>query len=605
MNRPMSMHEYKTLFESGKAPPRGTVQGLAFRVIRRKSGGPWEVIDDDDRKVAFFIDAEGGEKLIGASWYQILINIGWDDAYIRRKILDEKCDVALLVLPEISARLGTWDNVLDAMGEEYGSDIAAKLNHHRAQLRQLSPFDLPAIEQRLGHTFAEVDRAGKSDPRYMTVARYRAVPGVGTLEQARAFCYFAAHLRELFYGDGWTRDNVQRRGIREFVVAGRRGSLDYLGQHLVIPGQVTVPALTPAVHTAWSPAYGLPLPPHFDPKLAASWTFSPNQGDLFNAADEWRRAHNVKLAATDDTNVHVLLIDVQRDFCHPLGSLFVGGRSRTGAVDDTRRTAEFLYRNLGLITNITTTLDTHFAYQIFFPSFWVDRNGAALQPHREITSQQIHDGEVRPNPAVAKWLCNGNYTWLLKQVTYYCEQLEKAGKYKLYLWPPHCMLGSDGHALIGLLHEARLFHAFVRGTQSWCEVKGGNPLTENYSVMQPEVLARHDGQPLAQRNTLFLKTLLSADAVIIAGQAASHCVKSSIDDILTEIVATDRSLAKKIYLLADCMSAVAVPDGKGGFVADFTAEAQNALGRFEAAGMNVVRSTDDPRSWKHWPGARV
>src|SRR6185503_8767730 len=143
------------------------------------------------------------------------------------------------------------------------------------------------------------------------------------------------------------------------------------------------------------------------------------------------------------------------------------------------------------------------------------------------------------------------------------------------------------------IHEARLFHSFARGMQSWVEVKGGNPLTENYSVMQPEVLTRHDGQPLAQKNTLFLRTLRAADAVIIAWQAASHCVKSSIDDILSEIVATDPALAKKGHLLTDCMSSVTVPDGKGGFVADFTAEADKDLARFAAAGMKLVKSTDN------------
>jgi nicotinamidase-related amidase len=185
----------------------------------------------------------------------------------------------------------------------------------------------------------------------------------------------------------------------------------------------------------------------------------------------------------------------------------------------------------------------------------------------------------------------------MEQVRFYCESLEKAGKYRLYLWPPHCILGSDGHALAGVVHEARMFHSYVRGAQSWVEVKGGNPLTENYSVMAPEVLVRHDGQPLAQKNTSFLRTLLDADAVIIAGQAASHCVKSSIDDILSEIVATDPGLAKKIHLLTDCMSAVTVPDGKGGFVADFTGEADAALARFAAAGMKLVKSTDSLSAW--------
>ncbi len=67
-----------------------------------------------------------------------------------------------------------------------------------------------------------------------------------------------------------------------------------------------------------------------------------------------------------------------------------------------------------------------------------------------------------------------------------------------------------------------------------------------------------------------MQTLLAADAVVIAGQAASHCVKSTIDDLLDEIVAQDPALANKVYLVTDCMSAVTVPDGKGGFAADFT-----------------------------------
>ena len=76
----------------------------------------------------------------------------------------------------------------------------------------------------------------------------------------------------------------------------------------------------------------------------------------------------------------------------------------------------------------------------------------------------------------------------------------------------------DGHALAGVVHEARLFHAFARTAQSNVEVKGGNPLTENYSVLRPEVLSRFDGAALAQRNTQFVQTLLAADAVVIAGR---------------------------------------------------------------------------------------
>jgi nicotinamidase-related amidase len=341
----------------------------------------------------------------------------------------------------------------------------------------------------------------------------------------------------------------------------------------------------------------LPLPSFYDPRAAERWSYGPDQTELCAAAARYRQEHDVKPAASDARNVHLLLIDVQKDFCFPQGSLFVGGRSGRGAVDDSRRIAELIYRNLGSITAITTTMDTHFAHQIFFPAFWTDAAGAPLTAHRVITTAEIDGGLVRPNPALARWLCGGNYGWLVKQVRHYCEALEKAGKYQLYLWPPHCILGSDGHALAGVVHEARMFHAYARGAQSLVEVKGGHPLTENYSVMAPEVLTRHDGQPLGQKNTQFLRTLLAADAVVIAGQAASHCVKSSIDDILGEIAATDPDLARKIYLVTDAMSAVTVPDGKGGFVADFTDEAEKALRRFEAAGMRLVKSTDPMSAW--------
>lgn len=341
----------------------------------------------------------------------------------------------------------------------------------------------------------------------------------------------------------------------------------------------------------------LPLPAFYRPDHAGDWSYRPDAPAVAASADNWRKIHDVRPAGADEYKLHLLLIDVQKDFCFPEGSLYVAGRSGTGAVDDNRRTAEFIYRNAGAITDITATMDTHFAYQIFFPSFWLDRDDGPLEAHRVITADEIARGDVKPNPAMTRWLCNGNYSWLVKQVRHYCEELERAGKYQLYLWPPHCLLGSDGHALAGVIHEARLFHAFLRRTQSWVEVKGGNPLTENYSVLRPEVLTRHDGAPLAQRNTQFIRTLLSADAVVIAGQAASHCVKSSIDDLLDEIMANDPALARKVYIMTDCMSSVTVPDGKGGFAADFTEQADDARKRFVDAGMHLVTSTDPITSW--------
>ena len=347
----------------------------------------------------------------------------------------------------------------------------------------------------------------------------------------------------------------------------------------------------------------LPLPPFYDPRHAESYDYRPDSLALFEQAAAWRERYGIKPSAGDETRVHLLLIDVQKDFCFPEGTLYVGGRSGRGAIEDNDRLARFIYANLSKLTHVTCTMDTHFPFQIFFPSFWLARDGAPLGPHREIVTVQIRSGEVKPNPAAAAWL-GVDETWLARQVEFYAAELEARGKYTLYLWPFHCLLGSDGHALAGVIQEARLFHAFVRGDRSVVEVKGGHPLTENYSVLSPEVRRHWDGTPLAEQNAALVETLLQADRLIVAGQAASHCVKSTLDDLLAEIERRDRALARRVYVLRDGMSAVAVPDPAhaGGFLFDFTPQAEAALRRYAEAGMNVVDSTTPVEDWPGWRG---
>jgi nicotinamidase-related amidase len=154
------------------------------------------------------------------------------------------------------------------------------------------------------------------------------------------------------------------------------------------------------------------------------------------------------------------------------------------------------------------------------------------------------------------------------------------------------MLGGIGHALVSAVEEAIFFHSIARNSQALFEIKGGNPLTENYSVLQPEVLDGCDGNPIAEKNASFIDKLLQFDAVIIAGQAKSHCVAWTIDDLLTEILARDSKLARKVYLLEDCTSPVVVPG-----VVDFTEPADAAFQRFAQTGMNVVKSTQPIDTW--------
>ena len=343
----------------------------------------------------------------------------------------------------------------------------------------------------------------------------------------------------------------------------------------------------------------MPLPPGFRAEKAASWMYSPDTTSMLEEAGRWRRLHDIPPASQDKKRIAMLLVDLQKDFCLPEGTLYVGGRNSNGAIGDNTRITRFIYRNLRYLTELICTLDTHYPYQIFFPSFWVTDRGLPPPAHTEVTEEMISNGELRPNPAMADLLCGGDQVWLKRQVMDYCRKLEVSGRYRLYLWPPHCLLGSDGHCLTGVVQEARLFHSYARGAQAIIEIKGTYPLTENYSVLGPEVLISHDGQPLGERNQELMDHLLSADAIIVAGQAASHCVRHTLEDLFTEIQSRDAFLAERVFIMTDCMSSIAVPDPQkvGAFLQDFTPETEKFFQRLQAAGMNLVESTGCVADW--------
>jgi len=339
----------------------------------------------------------------------------------------------------------------------------------------------------------------------------------------------------------------------------------------------------------------LPLPDLYDARHAFDAAYAVNDiVAVQKAAEAWRLAHKLTPEGGDKTTIPLLVIDDQVDFTFPEGALFVAGRSGRGAMEVQDRLAQFVYRNLAAITQVTCTMDTHLPFQIFFPSAHLRDDGTHPDPHTVIAAADYRQGVYRPNPAVAKQI-GVDPVWLERQFVHYCESLEQSGKYKLYLWPYHCLLGTNGHRLAGVIDEMRLFHAFARGAENRPEIKGGNPLTEHYSVFAPEVATCWDGQPIpgAQKNTKLIRTLLEADRIVMAGLASSHCVKESIADFLCSLQAQDPALARKVTILRDCTAPVVIPGGL-----DFTDEAEAALQRFADAGMQVVDSTQPIDTWE-------
>lgn len=339
----------------------------------------------------------------------------------------------------------------------------------------------------------------------------------------------------------------------------------------------------------------LPLPPHFDPgKVGELWRV-PYQ-ERAEEAEQWAKQHHIPPAAHDRFTICLMPIDVQNTFCIPDFELFVGGRSGRGAVDDNRRLCEFIYRNLAVITRICPTMDTHQAVQIFHSVFWINDKGEHPEPFTLISEEDVKSRRWRFNPILGHTL-GVDEQYAQRYLMHYTTMLKSGGKYELTIWPYHVMLGSIGHALVPAVEEAIFFHSIARSSQPNFQIKGNNPFTEHYSVLGPEVLKGPGGESIAERNLALIQELLRFDAVIIAGQAKSHCVAWTIADLLDDISVRDTGLAEKVYLLEDCTSPVVVPG-----VMDYTDEADAAFKRFADAGMHIVRSTDPIAGW---PGIRL
>lgn len=73
-----------------------------------------------------------------------------------------------------------------------------------------------------------------------------------------------------------------------------------------------------------------------------------------------------------------------------------------------------------------------------------------------------------------------------------------------------------------------------------------NNLTEWYSAIRAEVPLPAD--PSTETNTVLMKKLMEADRLIVCGQAMSHCVRFTLQDV---VKLWDQGKTKKIHLLVD------------------------------------------------------
>lgn len=286
--------------------------------------------------------------------------------------------------------------------------------------------------------------------------------------------------------------------------------------------------------------------------------------DVAAIADEAAQA-GLPPASGDREKIHLLAIDMQVDFCHEQGTLHI-----PGALEDVRRLIEFIYHHAERITDITCTLDSHVGYQIFHPSWWEDAKGEHPPPLTLISYDDVKAGKWRPL---------FEQEWSVR----YVKQLEEQAKKTLTIWPYHVPIGGVGHMLDPELWSAVFWHSIARKSQPRWWTKGSVPKTEHYSAVQPEITVPDDAA--GGRSEEFLNLLYSRDYVIVAGEAESHCVLETLEDLVTDFMDKPEML-ERLYVLRDCMSPVPHPE------IDFHALATDAFKRYEQQGVHFINSTD-------------
>lgn len=269
-------------------------------------------------------------------------------------------------------------------------------------------------------------------------------------------------------------------------------------------------------------------------------------------------------------NIHLLIIDPQNDFMEG-GALAV-----PGAIDDMKRTAALIDRIGTKLSKIHVTLDSHHVVDIGHPAFWRNAVGDAPNPMTMIPAASIEDGTWTPRrPELRDYAID------------YAKQLEADGKYQIMVWPPHCLIGTPGHNIQSDLAASldRWSTARVRNVDF--VTKGTNVFTEHYGALMAEVPMAKD--PSTQLNGRFLAMLQEADVIVVAGEASSHCVKATIEQVAENI---DEEHVKKFVLLTDCMSSVpAITGADGSIIVDFPGMADQFL--TDMAGLGMELSTSD------------
>lgn len=252
------------------------------------------------------------------------------------------------------------------------------------------------------------------------------------------------------------------------------------------------------------------------------------------------------------------LIDPQDDFVMRDGKLPV-----KGAIFDIYRVIRLVYNHPEQIDQIVISLDQHLPNMIFFSTWWVGPDGSAPRPLTRITWDDVRRG---------RWMPRFKKQWS----RYYVKKLGE-----IWIWPFHCMLGTEGANVVSALAEAIAWHAAARNYNPIYILKGMIPESEFFGPFQCCVPV--PGHPEGNLNIKLLDEIACYKRIFIAGEAEDFCVREGLCQMIGYYERKNPKTIKKIHLLKDCTSLV-FPEKRD--------EADKILAGMTEKGVKIINSTE-------------
>lgn len=216
-----------------------------------------------------------------------------------------------------------------------------------------------------------------------------------------------------------------------------------------------------------------------------------------------------------------------------------------GAPADNVRIRDFIRTTAPYIADIILTVDTHPVDHIGHPGWWRTREGAHPTPFTFVTEDMLLHGDIMAaDPDKNKYALE------------YVRALGGA-----MIWPVHCVPGTDSHKLSPEIQTAINNWRSVAGGVPTIVKKGFHVDLESFGIFEPEYQGHEN--IFADFNDNLLGDLLFGDhPIVVVGEASSHCVKRSVEQMVMRLdlygvpghgKEFDFS---RIVLLRDCMSPV-------------------------------------------------